>query len=54
MYIKVQLLNTALHPVLLFGGANLNISKIRLLELDRQLAKLLKSTVGLPKWCKKQ
>ena len=49
-----HIFNTALHPVLLFGGANLNIDKRRLLELDKQLAKLLKSTVELPKWCKKQ
>ena len=33
--------NTALHPVLLFGCANLNIGKRRLLELDKQLAKLV-------------
>ena len=36
-----HIFNTALHPVLLFGCANLNISKRRLLELNKQLAKLL-------------
>ena len=47
-----HILNTALHPVLLFGCANLNISKEHLLQLDKQLARLLKSAVGLPKWYK--
>ena len=31
---------------------NLNISKKHLLQLDKQLARLLKSAIGLPKWCK--
>ena len=47
-----HILNTALHPVLLFGCANLNISKEHLLQLDKQLARLLKLAIGLPKWCK--
>ena len=38
--------------MLLFGCANLNISKKHLLQLDKQLARLLKSAIGLPKWCK--
>ena len=46
-----HLFNTALHPVLLFGCAN--ISKKHLLQLDKQLGRLLKSAIGLPKWCKK-
>ena len=44
--------NTALNPLLLFGCANLNINKKHLLQIDKQLAKLLKSAIGLPKWCK--
>ena len=44
--------NTALHLVLLFGCANINVSKKRLLELDKQLAKLLKSAIGLQTWFK--
>ena len=32
--------------------ANLNISKKHLLQLDKQLARLLKLAIGLPKWCK--
>ena len=36
----------------MFGCAILNISKKQLLQLDKQLARFLKSANGLPKWCK--
>ena len=43
-----HIFNMAWHPVMLFGCANLNISKKHLLQLDKQLARLLKSVIELP------
>ena len=48
-----HIFNTALHPVLLFGCANLYIRKKHLLQLDKQMARLLTPAIGLPKWYKK-
>ena len=51
--VSAHMFNVAIQPILTYGCTTLNFtrSSVKLKELDKVQAKLLKSALGLPKFC---
>ncbi len=47
-----HIFNTAIRPTMIYGCSNMNLENRDAKEMDKQLAALVKSALGLPKWCR--
>ncbi len=47
-----HIFNTAIRPTMMYGCSNINLETRDMIELDKQFAALVKSALGLPKWCR--
>ena len=49
--VSAHMFNVAIQPILTYGCTTLNFTRSSVKELDKVQAKLLKSALGLPKFC---
>ena len=49
--VSAHMFNVAIQPILTYGCTTLNFARSSVKELDKVRAKLLKSALGLPKFC---
>ena len=49
--VSAHMINVAIQPILAYGCTTLNFTRSSVKELDRVQAKLLKSALGMPKFC---
>ena len=49
--VSAYMLSVAIQPILSYGCSTLNADSNGIKEIDKALAKLLKSSLGLPKFC---
>ena len=50
--VSAHMYKVTIQPILTYGCSTLNVSPCLIDQLDKYQAKLIKSSLGLPKWCR--